>query len=595
MRMITSVSRRWLCVVICLFLGACSGNASDSSKTSRQEAASDQAKSIEDPSKRYGGRLVLSTVSDPKTFNPVVAKETSTTVFTSLMFEGLTETNGITTEVEPALAESWTISDDGLVWTFQLRPGLKWSDGQPLTAQDVAFTFNDLIYNPDIPTSSRDIFTLDGQAVQVTALDKQTVEFRLPMPFAPFLRSLSQEIMPRHILEGSVEDGTFNSTWGLDTPPQQIVGSGPFLLTDYRPGQSVVMKRNPHYWKTDEAGNALPYLNALEYLIVQNQDVQLLRFQEGSLDVYGLRGSDYGLLKPREAELNFTVYETGPAFSTSFVFFNMNPGINADTGEPFVEPHKRAWFENLEFRRAVAHAIDKQSMINIVMNGLGFPQESAMSPSAGFFHNADVVRYEYDLDRASELLEQAGFVDRNGDGVREDTEGHPLEFSLVTNAGNTERVQIMNIIRKDLEKLGMQVHVSQLEFNNLVNKLNSTFDWEAMLLGLTGGIEPHFGKNVWHSSGQLHMWYPRQTEPATDWEAEIDRIFVQGLQELDPDKRKQLYDRWQRIVSEQLPLIYTVLPANITAVKNRFGNLKPAAYGGVLHNIEELYVVQPRN
>jgi peptide/nickel transport system substrate-binding protein len=134
------------------------------------------------------------------------------------------------------------------------------------------------------------------------------------------------------------------------------------------------------------------------------------------------------------------------------------------------------------------------------------------------------------------------------------------------------------------------VHFLQLDFNNLVNKLSGTFDWEAIVLGLTGGIEPHFGNNVWQSSGQLHMWYPRQKSPATDWEKRIDQIFNQAVQELDKNKRKALYNEWQQIVADELPLIYTVLPASLFAVRNRFENLYPTAYGGAFHNLEEIWI-----
>jgi peptide/nickel transport system substrate-binding protein len=309
------------------------------------------------------------------------------------------------------------------------------------------------------------------------------------------------------------------------------------------------------------------------------------------LDAYSLRGVDYKILKPAQAQGNFTVYELGPDFGTSFLCFNQNRGINPQTGSPFLAPEKLRWFSDLTFRSAVAHAIDKASLIAIVMEGLGFGQESAMSPSAGLFYNGHVPMYPYDLDRAKALLSAGGYKDTDGDGVIEDAQGVPVEFTLVTNAQNTQRVQIANVIRKDLERLGMKVTFTQLEFNTLVSKLNATFDWDAVLLGLTGGIEPHFGRNVWHSSGGLHMWWPNQPSPQTEWEAAIDQIFEQGVQELDPDKRKTLYDRWQVIVAEQLPLIYTVLAPQITAVRNRFGNLRPTAYGGAFHNIEELYVV----
>lgn len=538
----------------------------------------------------YGGALIISAISDPKSFNPILAKETSTTVITNLLFEGLTRTNGITTEVEPNLASSWEVDESGLIWTFYLRKDVQWFDGHRFSADDVVFTFNRLIYNPDIPNSARDIFTIKGKIFKVEKVDEFTVRFTLPVKFAPFLRSMSQEILPRHILQDAVEAGIFNSTWGLDALPEDVIGTGPFRLVKYLPGQKVLLQRNPFYWKKDKEGNRLPYLEKVIFLIVQSQDTALLKFLDGELDYYGLRGQDFPILKPKEKEGNFTIYETGPALGTNFLVFNQNRGKNEKTGRPNLSPVKLSWFTNKKFRQAVAHCIDKASIINIVMNGLALPQDTAMSPSAGFFYNPDVKKYEYNLDKARALLKEAGFWDRDEDGILEDKDGNNIEFSLYTNSGNTERVQIANIIRKDLERIGFKVHFMQLEFNNLVSKLSSTYEWDAVILGLTGGIEPHFGNNVWQSSGHLHMWYPKQKEPATAWEKRIDDIFNQAVQELDKEKRKKLYDEWQEIVAENLPFIYTVLPKRLFAVRNKFGNLYPTSFGGAFHNLEYIFI-----
>ncbi|MBN1869487.1 MAG: ABC transporter substrate-binding protein [Candidatus Omnitrophica bacterium] len=542
------------------------------------------------PSGKYGGQLVLSTTSDPKSFNDIIAKETSTTLVTNHIFEGLTTTNAFTTKVEPHLAKRWEVSEDGLTWTFYLRDDVLWSDGQPFSADDVLFTFNDLIYNVDIPSSARDIFTIEGQTFKVEKINPYTVRFTLPVKFAPFLRGMGQAILPKHKLKSVVDNGRFNFTWGIDTPPSEIVGTGPFLLARYDPGQRLVFKRNPYYWKRSPRGDQLPYIDKIIYLIVPNQDVDLLKFVEGTTDFYGFRGMDYPLLKPLEQERDFTVYDLGPAMGGNFITFNQNPGINAETGKPFVEPHKLAWFTNVIFRRAAAHAIDKEKITEIVKNKLGYPQHSPIGPGSGFFYNPDVTKYDYDLDKSRQILAEAGFWDRDGDGIIEDEQGHKVEINLYTNSGNTERVDIAGIIRRDLEKVGMKVNFMALEFNTLVSKLNSTFEWDAIILGLTGGIEPHFGKNVWNSKGQLHLWHPRQESPATPWEARIDELFLEGVQELDENKRKVYYDEFQQIVSRQLPVIYTVLDAQIVGVRNKFENLQPTNYGGVFHNLEELYL-----
>ncbi|MBF0483624.1 MAG: ABC transporter substrate-binding protein [Candidatus Omnitrophica bacterium] len=535
----------------------------------------------------------MSTTSDPKSFNDILAKETSTSDVTELIFEGLTRTNAYDLSVEPNLAESWSVSEDGLNWIFNLRKDVLWNDGKPFTADDVVFTFNDLIFNPDIPSSSRDIFTIDGKEFKVEKVDEHTIKFILPTKFAPFLRSMSQAILPKHKLENAVKEKKFNFTWGIDTPPSEIVGTGPFCLKEYKPGERLVFTPNPYYWKKGKQGELLPYLGRIIYLIVQSTDTMLLKFMDGEIDSVVLRGTDYPLLKEREAKGNFKIYDLGPDTGTNFLVFNENTGINSKTRQPYVPAYKIKWFSNPDFRRAVAYAVDKKRILEIVLNGLGYEQYSAISQTRKDFYNPNVTKYEYDLDKAREFLHKAGFVDKDSDGVLKDTEGNKLEFTLLTNAGATERIQMAGIIRRDLENLGMKVNFQLVEFNTLVSKLTGTYDWDAIILGLTGGgSDPHFGNNVWMSSGQLHMWYPAQKTPATEWEKRIDEIFIAGVQELDEKKRKVLYDEYQQIVSDQVPLIYTVLNSKLVAVRNKFGNLHPTEFGGVFHNLEEIYQIK---
>ena len=539
---------------------------------------------------KYGGTLVRATTSDPRSFNAITAKETSTTDVTGYIFEGLTRIDGVTTQVEPNLAERWQISGNGLEWIFYLRRDVLWTDGQPFIADDVVFTFNELIYNDSIASSSRDIFTIEGQIFKVEKIDDYTVKFTLPVRFAPFLKGMTQEILPKHILKAAVDRGEFNFTWGIDTDPQKIIGTGPYQLVEYRPGERLVFERNPNYWRKSAEGDSLPYIQKIIHIIIQNHDVALLKFLDKELDVTALQGVDFPLLKPLEQKGNFQIFDVGPDFGTNFITFNQNSGKNPKTNEPFVDPKKLAWFTNLDFRKAAAHAIDKEKIIQIVLSGLGYPQDAAMSPAAEFFYNPDVTKYEYDLEKARAILTKAGFVDRDNDGIIEDPKGNPVEFNLYTNSGATERVQIASIIRHDLQQLGMKINFLPLEFNNLVGKLTATFDWDAIILGLTGGTEPHFGKTVWSSDGELHMWYPKQEKPATDWEKRTDEIFNLGVQELDEKKRKKLYDEHQRIVSEQLPMIYTVLSSTLFAIRNKFENIHPTSFGGVFHNIEEIYI-----
>ena len=546
---------------------------------------------------RHGGELTFATVSEPLTFNLAISTDASSSGVLGYLFEGLTETSWLTDEVEPALAESWQHSEDGLTWTFNLRKDIRWHDGQPFTAQDVDFTFNRIIYNHDIPASSRASFHFrvlneetgiwEESPMSVTALDDYTVQCVLPVPFAPFLRSMGTAIYPKHLLDSHVEAGTFNETWDITTDPAEIIGTGPFTIESYVPGERLVLKRNPNYWLKDADGNSLPYLDRIVQVIVADLEAELEKFLAGESDTHGVLGEELADLEPLQEDGNFTIYQRGPAFGTTFLTFNMNPGSNPDTYEPYLKSHTLAWFQNKEFRQAVAHTIDKETIITDIQHGSGYPQWSSISPAAGDFHNPDVRRYEYDIDKANAILDGLGWVDTNGNGTREDAQGNEIEFSLATNSGNSVRERVGDNISKSLEQIGLGVQYDKIYFGDLVSQLTQTYDWEAILIGFTGSPDPHSGITLWHSGENLHLWYPNQPSPATDWEAEIDELYIMAGRELDRPKRIELYHRAQEIDAENVPLIYTTLSERLSAIRNVFGNVTPTLYG--LYDTRYLY------
>ena len=447
--------RRWakwgliFLLTICLLVAtACLGDDAPS-EDSVVERLNKNAEEFEYTTGEHGGAVTTATISDPLTFNLAISTDSSSSGVLGYLFEGLTESSWLTNEVEPSLSKSWESSEDGLTWTFHLRQDVRWHDGEPFTAHDVDFTFNRIIYNDDIPASSRPSFNFrhwdeeSGTWVEapmtVTALDDFTVRCVLPVPFAPFLRSMGTSIYPRHILEQYVDDGTFTEVWDIETDPAEIIGTGPFTIGEYMPTQRVVMQRNPSYWLKDDAGNSLPYLDQVVHVIVPELEDEFASFKAGESDVHGVAGKELAELEPLQEEGDFTISKRGPAFGTTFLVFNMNPGTDPDSGDPLVDPTKLAWFRNVEFRQAVAHSIDKAAIIDDVQHGLGYPQWSSVSPAAGDFHNPDVREYEYDLDKANEILDNLGWKDNNGDGVREDSEGNEIRFSMVTNEGNSVR------------------------------------------------------------------------------------------------------------------------------------------------------------
>lgn len=545
-------------------------------------------------------QVVTAITSDPKTFNPVLSAEIPN-IF-PYTFEGLVETNAITGETEPALAESWEESEDGLRYVFTLREGLQWSDGKPLTADDVIFSFNDLYLNEEIPTNSRDGLRIgqSGGFPTVRKLDEQRIEFTLPEPFAPFLSIMSIEILPKHVLEETVtqkgSDGKpkFLTTWGVDTPPEEIVVNGPYMLEDFDTSQRVIFKRNPYYWKKDEDGNQLPRIDRVIWEVVENADTSLLQFRTGGTDAIGISPAYFSLLKREEERGNFTIYNGGPDYGTRFMMFNLNQGSR--NGQPLVEPIKSRWFNNVNFRKAVAYAIDRQRLINNIYRGLGEPQNSPISVQSPFY-DATIEGYDHNIEKAKELLLAEGFK-YNDQGQLLDAEGNRVRFTLLSGTGSSTGEALGSQIKQDLAAVGIQVDYTPIAWNTLTDKLSNSLDWEAAILGLTGSNEPHSGANVWYPDGNLHMFNqkaqpgrtPLEGRQIADWEREIAELYIQGSRELDEEKRKEIYNEAQRIVMDKLPFIYLVNSLAMGAVRDRVEDIEYSALSGAFWNIEELEV-----
>ncbi|MGM3305948.1 ABC transporter substrate-binding protein [Anabaena sp. WFMT] len=550
-------------------------------------------------------QLVTSILSDPKTFNYALNSD-ATNIF-GYTYEGLISQNPITGKLEPNLAESWQVSDDKLKIVFTLREGLKWSDGKPLTVDDVVFTYNDVYLNEAIPTDVRDILRIgkNRKLPIIKKLDGRRVEFSVTEPFRPFLQNSGVPILPAHALRESLknkdQDGkpTFLTKWGVDTPPEQIIVNGPYKLERYDTSQRVIFRRNPYYWRKDAQGNPQPYIQRIIWQIVESTDTSLLQFRSGGLDAVGVTPDYFSLLKVQEKQGNFKIENGGPSTSTSFVLFNLNKGKRA--GKPLIDPIKSRWFNSVEFRQAVAYAIDRQTMINNTFRGLGKTQDSPISVQSPYYLSPEkgLKVYSYNLEKAKQLLLKAGFK-YNAQNQLEDAQGNRVRFALLTNAGNKIREAMGSQIKQDLSKIGIQVDFTPLAWNTFVDKLSNTLDWEASLLGLTGGLEPNDGANVWSPEGGLHMFNqkpqagqkPIEGWEVSPWEAKIHELYIQGAQEFDEAKVKEIYAESQRLTQENLPFIYLVNPYSMTAIRNRFEGIKYSALGGAFWNIHEIKITK---
>lgn len=552
-------------------------------------------------------RLVIPIDSDIKTFNPILVGDAYSGIVIGFTLTGMISEDPITQELKPELAEKWEIQNDGKLLIFTLRPELKWSDGKPLTADDVLFTYQDIIFNEKIPTGTRDVLRI-GQSQtlpKVEKLDDRRISFSLTEPFAPALRTLGGiGIMPKHVFEPTLKVDAakpdqklkFLETWTLSTPVAQLVGNGAYVIQEYRPSERVIYKPNPYYWKKGS-----PQIKQIVMQIVESPDTALLRFRSQELDMYRLRGEDYQLLKKFEARDRYKIYNAGSSTGQSFMMFNLNKGRNPKTNEPFVDPVKSKWFNDVNFRRAIAHALNREAMITNLSRGLAQTQNSPVSvPSPYYFPPEKGLKvYDYQPEKSREILIAAGYK-YNSDNQLLDAQNNPVRFTLLAPSG--ARIAVGEQIKNDLEKIGMKIDFNPVDFRIISDKLDNSKQWDATILGFTGGAEPNSAINLWATDGDSHMFNkgavgeeaPFPGREVADWEKKIHELMIKGAQELDETKRKAIYAEYQQLVQEQLPLIHLTVPLYLVAVRDRVENAQPTALAGstgvtgALWNIDEL-------
>ncbi len=452
---------------------------------------------------QHGGRFVLGVTVNPKTFNALMANETSSYDILRRLNTALVRYDNHAQQFVPEFAKSWEVAPDGVTWTFHLRKGAAFSDGHPITAEDVLFSFQ-IAYDKVLHPSVQDLLQVGGENFKVSAPDAHTVVINTLKPNAFLLDVLCHDgllIVPKHVLEPAYKEGTFASAYNIGTPPGKIVGGGPFRLVEYVPGEKTVIARNPYYYAFDQNNQRLPYLNEIVFLIVPDQDAVDLKFRSGELDgLDNIKPENYKWYEDNQAKTNFTLHDLGPEFSSRFFWFNLNtvqapvkgdkPAAGRKVGEPFVDPVKYAWFSNATFRRAVSMAIDRDAIIRSIFFGEGEKNWAQATRNNKEWHIPDLVHYDYNPAEAKRLLASIGFKDGDGDGVIEDSRGHPISFTLKTNADNTMRVAAANFVKDDLAKVGIKVVLTPVDFNTLITNLRSDFQYEAMLLGLQSGVPP---------------------------------------------------------------------------------------------------------
>ena len=505
------------------------------------------------------GELRLCLAGDPKTFDPLQSTDENSDVVRYLTGATLLRIDRVTDEVRPELAESWSVDKKGESITFRLRSGLKFSDGAPLTTDDVARTLR-MAFDPKNAAPMGDPFRSERGLPAIEVVSPQQITIRYPTAKAGLERLFDELYV---------------------APPRLSrarASAGPFFVSDYRPGEVVLLKRNPWYWKKDSAGTQLPYLDSIRLDIQTNRDIEVVRFVRGEIQmIRKLDPEDFGLISKQKPA---AAHDLGPSMDSEFLWFNQAPSA--------VPQWKRSWFTSAAFRHAVSASIRREDLARIAYKNHAHPAAGPLSPANRFWFNPELKPLPFDPEFALKALGDEGFKLR--DGVLRDKDGHLVEFSLITNTGNRSRQAIAALIQTDLSRIGIRVNVVTLDFGSLIERIAKTSQYEACLLGFTNmAVDPNDQMSVWLSSGAQHAWWPSQKSPSTKWEERIDQLVLKQASEPSRDLRRKAFNEVQRILVEQEPVIYLVNPDYLSAIAPSLRGIRPTAlFPQSLSNVESL-------
>ena len=513
---------------------------------------------------QWGGTLRFAVQGEPKVTHPWLAADSPSHTVAYLTSAGLIRLHRVTQKVEPALATSWKWSEGGRTVTFELRRGVRFSDGSPFTAGDVAASILKVV-DPALASPHASPLRVGGAAPEAKAIGSHKVSIRFAAPPAGWERLFADlAMLPARAAVGG------------EAPP----GLGPFVLTSRQPGSGLVFTRNPHYWRAGPGGRALPYADRVELAVQANREIEMLRFERGEFDL--INKLDPDSFRRLVASRPAAARNLGPSLDPEILWFNQ-------TGRA-APAYKSEWFGSRQFRQAVSLAIRRQDLARIAWQGLATVADGPVSPANKAWVNSSLAPARFDLAAARRLLEKDGFRLTGTHLV--DRHGNPVEFSLITNAGNSTRQRMATLIQQDLKALGIEVRLATLDMASLVERISRTFSYDACLLGQNNvDSDPNGLMNIWLSSAPNNPWHPRQLAPSSPWEAEIDRLMNAQSSTADAGARRKHFARVQEIARTEEPVIYLVYKNVLSAVGERLANSQPALlYPHVFWNIEELAV-----
>jgi peptide/nickel transport system substrate-binding protein len=530
-------------LALLLALSGCGTN-----NTNTTEEASNKTEDSAGGTKQ-GGKVTIPIVGDP-IFNPWHPNAyAESNLVNRVIFSALTRPGE---DLAPTahLAESWSASEDGLVWTFNLRNDVKWHDGEQFTAEDVEFTFNQIVLNKDLGANGSSNFkTVD----HVEVVDEFTVNFHMKSANAalPAYLGFNAEILPKHKFEG--EDPWELTSFNKEAP----VGTGPFKVGKYISGQSVELVKNEDFY----AG--APNLDSVVFKIVPDANTQIAQALSGELDLFVV--DDKATIERLKSsdKLNVVANDT-----TKYFWISLN--------------QENELFTDVKVRQAFVHAIDRQAIIDTVLKGYAKLADAAITPNQAFYYTDQVTRYNYDPEKAKQLLAEAGWTDSDGDGIV-DKDGKKFSFLFeIAQQGDLEPVAQM--VHQYLKKVGLDVELKTLEWNTMIQKNVIQRDYEMILNWWAYPTDPDVFAQYFSGNAGKGNNIPGYKDE------KLDDLLLKGQQTSDPEERKKIYTEVQQYMSDTLPYLYLWYPQELSVSSKRIKGAPEMYMGGKLYYINEWWV-----
>ena len=518
--------------------------ASTTAAAASPTQASSSSLGTTEPAKNKGGQLVEGTFADAKTCCSILSTDTSSNRVIDLMFNSVMTVDPSDVSPKGKLAEKFDISSDGITYTFNLRSGVKWHDGQPFSAQDVKFTY-DLAMNPK--TGSPRTSELTERVDSIEAPDDSTIVVKLKAPNAAFMVSNAvYNIIPQHVLK-DVDPAALAQDEFSTGKKGRTIGTGPFQFEEWVKDDHMTLVKYDGYWQGS------PNLDKYIYKVVPDQNVLVQQLKTGEIDVGTIQESSVDEMSKRD-DLKVVQFDT-----FSFTFYSYQ-----------LDETKTKVFQDAVVRQALFYALDRKAMIDAIRFGIGTVAVGTM-PVLSWAYNPDGItnKYEYSEDKANQVLDQAGWT-KGSDGIRA-KDGQKLSFTMYTNSGNDVRQQYLTVMQQQWKKIGVDMTPKTEEWNAFLDRITGTKDFDVFLVGFSWDTDPD-QTTMWATdsyTGGFNM--NKYSNP------KVDDLLKQGLATTDQAKRKDIYTQMQNILLDDMPSAITDFPKGIYGVNNRTHNYFPNA------------------